>query len=206
MVRVRKRDGSARINPFTPKSGQFQSSPAASPGIWIKLLRVPVLPEPCQGFLRFEWAFDISGRLLWIHVFNFFSFIHFSFLVVFQWFEWARVVCWTQAPHGRLRRGRLWQISSAVKVVCVCCVCFRPTPRKYAFLPCGHLDFESAVTSQNDEFKAGFIASIHACWTSKASQEAQYSIARLSPLCMAMATNAENGSFRLRLNHLRLHA
>ena len=36
------------------------------------------------------------------------------------------------------------------------------TPRKHAFLPCGHLDFESAVTAQIDEFKAVLIARIHA--------------------------------------------
>ena len=30
------------------------------------------------------------------------------------------------------------------------------TPRKYAFLPCGHFDFESAVNAQNDEFKGSF--------------------------------------------------
>ena len=28
--------------------------------------------------------------------------------------------------------------------------------RKYAFLPCGHLDFESVVPAQNDEFKGSF--------------------------------------------------
>ena len=39
----------------------------------------------------------------------------------------------------------------------------RPTPREYAFLPYGHLDFGSAVTAQNDEFKAVLIALIHAC-------------------------------------------
>ena len=33
------------------------------------------------------------------------------------------------------------------------------TPRKQAFLPCGHLDFESAVTVQNDEFKCSFHSS-----------------------------------------------
>ena len=32
-----------------------------------------------------------------------------------------------------------------------------------ALLPCGHLDFESAVTAQNNEFKAVFVARIHAC-------------------------------------------
>ena len=37
------------------------------------------------------------------------------------------------------------------------------TPRNCAFLPCGHLDFESAVTAQNDEFKAVLTAPIHAC-------------------------------------------
>ena len=36
----------------------------------------------------------------------------------------------------------------------------KSTPRKYAFLPCGHLDFESAVKAQNDEFKGVFIACI----------------------------------------------
>ena len=29
----------------------------------------------------------------------------------------------------------------------------------HAFLQCGHLDFESAVTAQNDEFKASFDSS-----------------------------------------------
>ena len=33
------------------------------------------------------------------------------------------------------------------------------TPQKYAFLPCGHLDFESAVTAQDDEFKGSFDSS-----------------------------------------------
>ena len=33
------------------------------------------------------------------------------------------------------------------------------TARKYAFLPCGHFDFESAVTAQNDEFKGSFDSS-----------------------------------------------
>ena len=36
-----------------------------------------------------------------------------------------------------------------------------PTPQEYALLPCGHLGFESAVTAQNDNFKAVFIASLH---------------------------------------------
>ena len=31
-----------------------------------------------------------------------------------------------------------------------------PTPRKYAFLPYGQLDFESAVTAQHDKFKGSF--------------------------------------------------
>ena len=32
------------------------------------------------------------------------------------------------------------------------------------FLPCGHFDFESAITAQNDVFKAVFIlARIHVC-------------------------------------------
>ena len=39
----------------------------------------------------------------------------------------------------------------------------RMTPRKHAFLACGHLDFESAVTAQNDEFKEVLIARIHTC-------------------------------------------
>ena len=30
------------------------------------------------------------------------------------------------------------------------------TPWKYAFLLCGHLDFESVVTAQNDKFKGSF--------------------------------------------------
>ena len=33
----------------------------------------------------------------------------------------------------------------------------------YAFLPCGQLDLESAVTARNDAFNAVFIARIHAC-------------------------------------------
>ena len=37
------------------------------------------------------------------------------------------------------------------------------TPRKYAFLPCGHLDFQSAVTAQNDKFEGSLIARIYAC-------------------------------------------
>ena len=37
------------------------------------------------------------------------------------------------------------------------------TARKDAFLPCGHLDFESAVTAQNDEFKVSF-GSLFSCW------------------------------------------
>ena len=32
-----------------------------------------------------------------------------------------------------------------------------------AFLPSGHLDLESAVTAQDDEFKDSLIARIHAC-------------------------------------------
>ena len=36
------------------------------------------------------------------------------------------------------------------------------TPRKYASLPCGHLNFESAVTAQNDECKEVLIARFHA--------------------------------------------
>ena len=32
-------------------------------------------------------------------------------------------------------------------------------PRKFTFLPYGHLNFESAVTAQNDEFKANFDSS-----------------------------------------------
>ena len=36
------------------------------------------------------------------------------------------------------------------------------TPRKCSSLPCGQLDFESAVTTRNDQFKAVFIARIHA--------------------------------------------
>ena len=38
-----------------------------------------------------------------------------------------------------------------------------------AEIPCGHLDFESVVTAQNDEFKAVFIARIHACQTPRNS-------------------------------------
>ena len=33
------------------------------------------------------------------------------------------------------------------------------TPRKYAFLPCSHLDFETAVAAQNDAFKGSFDSS-----------------------------------------------
>ena len=36
--------------------------------------------------------------------------------------------------------------------------------RKYTLLPCGHLDFESAVTAQNDKFEGSF----------HLSQETQY--------------------------------
>ena len=43
------------------------------------------------------------------------------------------------------------------------------TTRKYVFLPCGHIDFESAVTAQNHGFKAVFMARIHVFWMSKLS-------------------------------------
>ena len=33
------------------------------------------------------------------------------------------------------------------------CMLYTRTPRIYALLPCGHFDFESAATAQNDEFK-----------------------------------------------------
>ena len=56
------------------------------------------------------------------------------------------------------------------------------TPWKYAFLPCGHLDFMSAVTAQNDEFKAVLIARIHARQTPKLGQETQYSDSTLSSI------------------------
>ena len=36
---------------------------------------------------------------------------------------------------------------------------FKGNRWKHAFLPCGHLDFESAVTAQNDEFKGRFHSS-----------------------------------------------
>ena len=35
----------------------------------------------------------------------------------------------------------------------------RSTPQKYAFLPCGHLDFESPVTAENGESKCSFHSS-----------------------------------------------
>ena len=41
-------------------------------------------------------------------------------------------------------------------------------------LPCGHLDFELAVTAQNDEFKGDSIAFLHGRQTSILSQETQY--------------------------------
>ena len=47
-------------------------------------------------------------------------------------------------------------------------------PREYAFLPYGHLDFESAVTAQNDKFKVVFIvARLHVHQTSRFGQETQ---------------------------------
>ena len=47
-------------------------------------------------------------------------------------------------------------VVAALYIFIVC----KSTPRKYAFLPCGHhLDFESAVTAQNDEFKSSFHSS-----------------------------------------------
>ena len=39
----------------------------------------------------------------------------------------------------------------------------KATPRKYAFLPCGHLDFESAIAAQKTNSRAILIARIHAC-------------------------------------------
>ena len=45
---------------------------------------------------------------------------------------------------------------------------WRLTPRKYAFLPWEHLNFESMVTAQNDKnSRAVFIACIHVCQMSK---------------------------------------
>ena len=42
-------------------------------------------------------------------------------------------------------------------------MCCQVGTAEYAFLPCGYLDFESAVTAKIDEFKAVLIARIHAC-------------------------------------------
>ena len=42
-----------------------------------------------------------------------------------------------------------------------------PDTAEMRFCACGHFDFESTVTGQNDEFKAVLIARIHVCQTSK---------------------------------------
>ena len=47
-------------------------------------------------------------------------------------------------------------------------------PRKDPFLTCGYLDFESAVTAQNDEFKGSFHSSFAFSFTSRLSQETPY--------------------------------
>ena len=56
--------------------------------------------------------------------------------------------------HGRerVRRGHVWVCNGEVSTGP------QTTPRNYAFLPCGQLDFESAVAAQNVEFKSSFIA------------------------------------------------
>ena len=46
-------------------------------------------------------------------------------------------------------------------MICEVLSCFDLTPREYASLPCGHLDFESAVAAQKDEFKAVSTARLH---------------------------------------------
>ena len=65
--------------------------------------------------------------------------------------------CWFWTRHAVMLG-----ISVARGVACdtaeirLFCFCF-------VFLLCGHLDFESAVTASNDEFKAVLIARTHAC-------------------------------------------
>ena len=54
------------------------------------------------------------------------------------------------------------------------------TPRKYAFLPCGHLGFGSAVTAQNEEFKGSFHSSYSRLLTPKLNQDTQYLASILS--------------------------
>ena len=46
--------------------------------------------------------------------------------------------------------------------------------RKYAFLPCGDQDFESAASAQNDEFKAVSIARIFTLVKRENIAETQY--------------------------------
>ena len=43
--------------------------------------------------------------------------------------------------------------------VMIVMVMIKYTPWNYAFLSCGHLDFESAVTAQNGKFKYRFVSS-----------------------------------------------
>ena len=45
---------------------------------------------------------------------------------------------------------------TSLPLTCYTCYYLYLTKRKYAFLPCSHLDFESAVTAQSDEFKGRF--------------------------------------------------
>ena len=63
--------------------------------------------------------------------------------------SWSLVQCSTD--HHDPRSLEMW--------IALCDVLTGWTPRKHAFLPCGHLDFESAVTAQNDEFKCSFRSS-----------------------------------------------
>ena len=84
-----------------------------------------------------------------------------------------------------------------------------PTSRKYAFLPCGQLDFESAVTEQNDEFKAVLIARIHARLTLKRSQETHYLASTLSDtfvkcICRSISCALGKWSFHSSWNLYRL--
>ena len=57
---------------------------------------------------------------------------------------------------------------------------FRSTPRKYAFLPCGHLHFESAIHCTTWRIQGSFYSSYSHSLTSKRSQETQYLASILS--------------------------
>ena len=79
-------------------------------------------------------------------------------VIVFTWNKFT-----LKRPTGKDTKVNP-KAASLVSRVCIIAIPMRlhsssVTPRKYAFLPCGHFDLESAVTAQNDESKGSFHSS-----------------------------------------------